>query len=336
MNSLRRRWGLRIALTLCGAIAASAFVAYRADLRRAIQRISSGSVLASTPCGQIEYAVRGRGPPVLVVHGAGGGFDQGMLLGRELAARGYRAIAVSRFGYLRTPLPLDASPEAQADAHACLMEALGIDRAGVIGVSAGAPSAMQFAIRHRQRCSALVLLVPLAWHPEQPGETSEAPSQAMRLALWGLEHDFVYWLLIRFFPRLVTSTLLATPPELLESASRGERERIQARTLSISLEDDLFETYPGARYTASRIHGARFVGFPSGGHVWVGHHSEIIAAIADFLHTSQPERTVFNRNALPTTDTEDRLIATAASIGLMSQPKAGYRSPAATGTPSAL
>ena len=190
MNSLRCRWGLRIAVTLFGAIAAWAFVLYRADLRRAVQRVSSGSVLASTRCGQIEYAVSGHGPPVLVIHGAGGGFDQGMLLGRELAGRGYRAIAVSRFGYLRTPLPLDASPEAQADAHACLLEALGIDRAGVIGVSAGAPSAMQFAIRHRQRCSALVLLVPLAWHPEQPGETSEAPSQAMRLALWGSRTRF--------------------------------------------------------------------------------------------------------------------------------------------------
>ena len=67
-----------------------------------------------------------------------------------------------------------------------------------------------------------------------------------------------------------------------------ELERIQARTLSISLEDDLFETYPSAQYTASRIDGARFVGFPSGGHVWVGHHSEILAVIADFLHESAP------------------------------------------------
>ena len=321
MNSLRCRWGLRIAVTLFGAIAAWAFIVYRADLRRAVQRVSSGSVLASTRCGQIEYAVSGHGPPVLVIHGAGGGFDQGMLLGRELAARGYRAISVSRFGYLRTPMPADASPETQADAHACLLDGLGIDRAGVIGVSAGAPSAMQFAVRHRERCSALVLLVPLAWHPEQPGETSEAPSQAMRLALGALEHDFAYWLVMRFFPRLVTRTLLATPPELLDTASRGERERlemlreqilpvsrraaglrmdgsvgarlrryelerIEARTLSISLEDDLFETYLGAQYSAGRIPGARFVGFPSGGHVWVGHHWENLTAIADFLHES--------------------------------------------------
>ena len=43
-----------------------------------------------------------------------------------------------------------------------------------------------------------------------------------------------------------------------------------------------------------------------------------------------------SRNALATTDTELRLIASAAIIGLSSRPKAGYSTPAATGTPMAL
>jgi len=50
-----------------------------------------------------------------------------------------RVIAMSRFGYLRTPRPADASPEAQADAHICLLDALGITKAVVMGVSAGGP-----------------------------------------------------------------------------------------------------------------------------------------------------------------------------------------------------
>jgi pimeloyl-ACP methyl ester carboxylesterase len=305
-------------IAVLGVMVAGTFIAYRADLRRAVQRISHGSVVASTPCGPIEYAVRGDGPPVLVVHGAGGGFDQGLLLGEELVARGYRAIAVSRFGYLRTPVHADASPEAQADAHACLLNALGIDRAAVLGVSAGSPSALQFAIRHPQRCTALVLLVPLAWHPRLPAESARAPSRAMRLALGALEHDYAYWLLIRLFPQLATRTLLGTPPQVLEGASHEERERlrllreqilpvsrraaglrmdgsaaatlrpaplerIEARALVVSLEDDLYGTFPAAQYTASHIPGARFMGFPSGGHVWVGHHREIMGTIADFM-----------------------------------------------------
>ena len=51
----------------------------------------------------------------------------------------------------------------------------------------------------------------------------------------------------------------------------------------MSVEDDLFGTYDGARYSADHIPGARFIGYPSGGHLWVGHHGEIMAEIASFL-----------------------------------------------------
>jgi 2-hydroxy-6-oxonona-2,4-dienedioate hydrolase len=102
-----------------------------------------------------------------VIHGAGGGFDQGLELAQPLIDAGFRVIAVSRFGYLRTPMPAVASPEAQADAHACLLEALKIERTAVIGGSADAPSAMQLCLRHPERCSALVLLFPMAFAPNR-------------------------------------------------------------------------------------------------------------------------------------------------------------------------
>jgi pimeloyl-ACP methyl ester carboxylesterase len=97
----------------------------------------------------------------LSVHGAGGGFDQGLELADPLARAGFRVIAVSRFGYLRTPLP----PDASAAAHACLLDALNIRRVAVLGTSAGGPSSMQFALRHPDRTAALVLLVPAAYAP---------------------------------------------------------------------------------------------------------------------------------------------------------------------------
>ena len=60
-------------------------------------------------------------------------------------------------------------------------------------------------------------------------------------------------------------------------------ERVAVPTLVISVADDLFGTFDGARYTAEHVPGARFKGYPSGGHVWVGHHKEIVAEIAAFL-----------------------------------------------------
>jgi pimeloyl-ACP methyl ester carboxylesterase len=312
----RRTASVLLACALLAAACTATVLAYRADLHRAMAAVSSGSSIAATPCGAIEHAVRGHGPPILVIHGAGGGFDQGMLLGADLAASGYRVIAVSRFGYLRTPMPEDASAEAQADAHACLLDALNVPRAAIVAVSAGGPSALQLAIRHPGRVESLVLLVPLAWHPER--EAPPAPSAPMRIALRALEHDFAFWAFMKLAPETVTRTLLATRPELLASASKAERERvavlrqsilpvsrrtaglradgavgaslhayalerITAPTLVVSLEDDLYGTYPGARYTAAQIPGGQFVGFASGGHMLVGHYQEVMATLERFL-----------------------------------------------------
>ena len=138
------------------AVISAVFVSfnYRHDIEAAGARVSFGSKVVNTPCGLIEYADVGTGPAILAIHGAGGGFDQGLELARAFLEPGSRIIAPSRFGYLRTPLPQDASPVAQAEAHACLLDALNLRRVAVVGGSMGAPSAMQLCLRHPERCSA--------------------------------------------------------------------------------------------------------------------------------------------------------------------------------------
>jgi 2-hydroxy-6-oxonona-2,4-dienedioate hydrolase len=296
-----------------------AYSAYRHDIGVEQQRLLSGSTVVNTPCGPIEYAAAGAGPPILVVHGAGGGFDQGMDFGEPAVRNGFRVISMSRFGYLRTPLPADASAAAQADAHACLLDALGIERAAVIGASAGAPSAMQLALRHPERVVALVLAVPAAYVP-RPGH---APSVLSPAATWflvntALRSDFLFWAATRFARRTVIGFILATPPEVVEHASASEQQRVQrtldhilpvsprrvgllndgsitttlprydleriaAPTLLISCKDDRFGTDDVAAYTAAQIPGAHFLGYPSGGHLWVGHAEEVAAEISSFL-----------------------------------------------------
>src|SRR5215471_4323328 len=130
-------------LTLLGLLGLIVFVfisyvgtAYQNQIRRARTRIFTNSKMLETAYGPIEYAEAGKGAPVLVIHGAGGGIDQGLDIGADLARRGFHIIAVSRFGYLRTPLPQDGSAEAQADAHAAVLDALDIPRCVVLGVSA--------------------------------------------------------------------------------------------------------------------------------------------------------------------------------------------------------
>ena len=295
---------------------------YRSDIAAARQRIATGSLIADTRCGPIEYAARGEGPPILVVHGAGGGFDQGLDVAGDLAGLGYRVIAVSRFGYLRTPLPDDASAEAQADAHACLLDALAIPRAAILGMSAGGPSTLQFALRHPDRTAAMILLVPAAYVPREGGEASvRTPHWTQFLFDTALRSDFVFWKLLRFAPDLAAKAILATPPGVIAAASPEERARfemlrqhilpvaprrlglvndaavvaglrpfdlgkIAAPTLLFSAEDDGYGTYDGAKYTAAQMPNARFVGFPAGGHMLVGHTDTIVAEITAFLRSN--------------------------------------------------
>src|SRR5215475_16092479 len=159
---VRRAIMILVGLLVVG-LSGRVYIIYRRDIHQARERVSTGSQIIQTPCGPIEYALAGDGPPVLIAHGAGGGYDQGLEIGDPLVNSGFRVIAMSRFGYLRTPLPGDASAEAQADAHACLLDALGIDRAAVFGVSAGGPSSIQLCLRHPDHCNAMILLVPLAY-----------------------------------------------------------------------------------------------------------------------------------------------------------------------------
>ena len=74
-----------------------------------------------------------------------------------MIGKGFRVLAWSRPGYVRTPLSVGKSYPEQADAAAALMDALGIDRAAVLGYSAGGPPAIYFAHRHPDRIWALIL-----------------------------------------------------------------------------------------------------------------------------------------------------------------------------------
>jgi len=294
----------------------------RPTIGRAYDRVSTGSRIAESRCGPIEYAEAGEGPPVLVVHGAGGGFDQGLDLGESLSRGGYHVIAPSRFGYLRTPLPADASAAAQADAHACLLDALKIDRAVVLGVSAGGPSSMQFALRHPDRTAALVLLVPATYAPRP--DTAQ-PKRMTRTSAFlfdtALRSDVLFWAASKVARQTFIRAVLGTPPEVVARASADERARIQlvlerilpvrprrqgllndatvvstlpryelekitAPTLAISTADDQYGTFDGARYTAEHVPNGRFVGYPSGGHMLVGRDAAASAEVNAFLKSA--------------------------------------------------
>jgi pimeloyl-ACP methyl ester carboxylesterase len=153
---------------------------FRSDMRAARARLLAGSRTISTACGPIEVAEEGDGPPVLVVHGTGGGYDQGLNFLHRTLGEGFHRIAISRYGYLRTPPPPDISPAAQAQIPACVLDVLKIPRVGVVGMSAGAHPAAQFALSHPERVAALALIVPALYDPPEPGAAAASGPAGLR------------------------------------------------------------------------------------------------------------------------------------------------------------
>lgn len=275
------------------------FKAYRQKLDRL------DSQVVETKCGPVEFARYGSGYPVLSIHGNGGGFDQGVSLAQTYLGEGFQIIAPSRFGYLGSPLPAEATPAQQADMFACLLDALDIQQAAIFTTSAGVTSSIQFALRYPERLSAMVLHSPNA-----PGTVDvQLPPRPIFRAMIG--NDFLYWLvgtnmLSMFVPKdlpltdEMVSDVRQAALSVLPSSRRvngmvfdtyiGNQdinhyplEQVMTPTLVVSAVDDPAALFVNARSLAERIPEASLVAIPDGGHLMLGHTDAVRTEITQFL-----------------------------------------------------
>jgi pimeloyl-ACP methyl ester carboxylesterase len=289
-------------------VAGSLSLRYRRDLRAARARLATvDRSVVSTEWGAVEYAERGSGEPVLVVHGIFQGCDGGLLSVRDLCPD-RRVIAPSRFGYLGSGMPPEATPAAQADALAALLDALGIGEIDVIGISAGTTSALQLALRHPGKVKHLVVL-----SGNLPGgRTAVVQPSWARL----VNRDLPMWALKVFAPH--TMAYLAGVPKKLPLTEDDARfvtefidsifpvaakaqgvdfdafvsnadvnnydlEAITVPTLLVHTRDDPLASYDAAERVADRLPGARLVSLESGGHLILGQAENVRSELAGFL-----------------------------------------------------
>jgi pimeloyl-ACP methyl ester carboxylesterase len=280
---------------------------YRRDMNAARARLAAvDRHVILTPWGAVEYAERGSGAPVLVVHGIYHNCAGGLLSVRDLFPD-RRVIAPSRFGYLGSSMPPDATPAAQADAFAALLDALGIDQIDVIGLSAGATAALQLALRHPDKVKHLAVLVGNL--PGSPTAVAQ-PSWTKRI-----DRQFMMWALKTYAPSTMVRMVAALPKgftisgddagivsEFIESLFPMSREgfnfdlfvsnadvnhynieAISVPTLIAHTKDDQLASHEASQRAAERIPGARFVSFESGGHLMLGQQGKGREELASFF-----------------------------------------------------
>lgn len=165
---------LVIILAAAAALILAIFVHYKVWRHRLVTKLNSGSRIMQLSCGPVEYAVLGKGPTLFISHGGGTGYDN-IYFYEYLVKEGFRLVCPSKPGYLRTPLSSGRTFKAQADMFADLLDKLGIkEKVGILGVSLGGPAALQFALRHQDRVSCLVMqdAVSKEYHPSKEAEKS--------------------------------------------------------------------------------------------------------------------------------------------------------------------
>lgn len=318
-----RLWLLLSAIGVVTIGAGATYWTFTHDMQVMRDRISAGSEIVQTRHGPLEYHVEGNGPPILVVHGAGGGYDHGMLIAQAYGGEGFRWIVPSRFGYLGSPLPADGSTAAQAEAFADLLDTLGIEQVGILAMSGGVPPSLQFARLYPERTSALVLLSSAPYTPLTAGD------QKLPVPIWLYQalfkSDFPFWLLQKVAPRSVDTMFDVTPalraeltPEeevmvsslvasfqpvtwrikglnnegtAIDPEADYQMETISTPALVVHAEDDHINPIGIGEYTAAHLRGAQFLSLTTGGHLLLGHHAEVRTATNEFLrqHTTHAE-----------------------------------------------
>ena len=296
--------------TLCGLPLRSVMRTYRAEMRRAHERVAAaGRAKVTTKWGEVEYVDEGAGTPLLMSHGILGGHDNIRDLVDLWAGPQYRAIGPSRFGYFGSGIPAGATVVDQADAYVALLDHIEVERVVVLGVSAGGPSAIQLALRHPDRLYGLILASSYL-----PGMARPLPSVLQPVMRTAIGWQYGWWLLSRYRPKLlarimgvpkgwdashdpdflaIREALFPIAPKKLgaafdalvsEPASNSfPLEEIAVSTMLVHAADDRLAPYKYVPVAVARIPHARLATIEAGGHLFLEHAAEVRAAVGSFV-----------------------------------------------------
>lgn len=304
---------LWLLLALSG-IGVSLAIWFAVDTRRAYARITGHSTILPSPLGDIEFKREGTGIPVLVIHGSGGGYDQGELIATAVFGTQFDRILPSRFGYLRSTFHHCATFDDQAEAYAYLLNHLSLKRVAVLALSHGGPSALLFTARYPERVSSLTLL---SCGVASSSEASQAEATQKGNALTMIfKFEVLYWL-VRTFLRKPLMRLMGVSNTVIGKLTTERRmlvdqvidgmapvvprcagvafdnkaampndqvATIHVPTLIIHATDDMLQLFHNAEYAATHISGSRLVSFKRGGHLLLAvEQSAIQAEVGPFI-----------------------------------------------------
>ena len=184
-----------------------------------------------------------------------------------------------------------------------------------MGVSAGAPSAVELALRHPDRVAALILGIPALYSPKSRVSLKKGAGNKFAFWLVNSGGDFMWWAAVKIAPSTLIR-FMGVEPSLVAAAPQADRdgvmaivksvtplslrfpgikidsttalrelplEKIAVPALIVTARDDLFNTLPAAEFAAGKIPGAKLIVYDNGGHFLVGHGPDVRDQVRAFL-----------------------------------------------------
>lgn len=207
----------------------------------------------------VSYTDRGAGYPILFIHGHPCDRTMWEPQVRAFAGRGYRAIVPDLRGYGRsTVVPGTTSLGSFARDLAALMDHLGLDVAGVVGLSMGGQVALELYRLFPDRVDSLTLTAtnPRAETPEGRATRAATAERLRAEGMRGYTDEMLVGMMsadnVRTLPAVadrVRAMMYAAPPEGAAAALRGRAQRpdyvpllrrVSAPTLLVAGRDDRF------------------------------------------------------------------------------------------------
>jgi pimeloyl-ACP methyl ester carboxylesterase len=222
-------------------------------------------------------------------------------------------------------VPEDRLPslEVRMDDARAVMDAMGSERAVVLGHSEGGPMATLFAATYPERTIGLILFgTSLCWNgaPDYPwsslyGTVEERERAAQdREERWGTKPYAAELLAESFAPSMANDrpTVAWLADYMRNAASPGAASAfarmnfgidvrsalpaIHVPTLLMARDDDLDFPMEETRWIADRIRGARFVSFPGNDHyIFMGNQDELLDEIEGFVAEVRGEEADLDR-----------------------------------------
>lgn len=275
-------------------------VRYFICISRANTRLNSYKEMTSsidTSFGKMTYIDKGSGEAILICHGICGGYDQAYDALKD-RVDDYRIIAPSRFGYIGSDMPQNATVKDQAKAYKELLDKLNIDKVYVLATSAGGTPAIRFALDYPERTKGLILYcssMPYSVKPDTNEEYVGPPKQVC--------NNFTMWLISPLFEPLMgmdSSTINEILPinekrdgivfdskvvntDMNKNFDQYDVESLKVPTIVFNAKDDKMAVYSRTKSSVERFPNCTFISFESGGHLMTGNENKINSELDKFI-----------------------------------------------------